>query len=403
MRQFDEVKRRGSLPGRSQYPRLVTAVLVILAVDVLLIAVVAYLLLSSGSAPAGQLPDYEEGDAPTESIVATRIHTVPVPTDVAPSLMATNVRSTATPFPTAIPEVFFEGPTTYGTSVQGRPLTVYRLGTGPSKRMIIGGIHGGYEWNTVELVSQTLTHLQQNLELVPECVTLYIAPCANPDGYAKAFDLSGRTNANDVDLNRNWAYNHQPTATHGTRPVLAGEEAFSEPETASLSAFIVDNKIEWVIFYHSAMGKIFSGAERESCYTDELAEMMSQATGYPYDPAGIPGQITTGDAIDWLSREGIAGIEIELTNHHDIEWERNLAGVLAFLECTILTREPALPSVPVESYPGYVTYTVQAGDSLSTIANRYGVSEDEIMYLNNIVDRHKIYAGQELLIPVKER
>jgi hypothetical protein len=58
--------------------------------------------------------------------------------------------------PTAVPQPFFEGPFAYGYSLGGRPLLAYRFGTGPSVHVIIGGIHGGYEWNTVVLVSQML-------------------------------------------------------------------------------------------------------------------------------------------------------------------------------------------------------------------------------------------------------
>ncbi|MCP4543700.1 MAG: DUF2817 domain-containing protein [Chloroflexi bacterium] len=237
-----------------------------------------------------------------------------------------------TPTPTPLP--FFEGPFAYGASFDGRPLLAYRFGTGPSVHAIIGAIHGGYEWNTVILVSETLKYLQENPTLVPDNVTLYIVPCANPDGYAIGTDREyARMNGNGVDLNRNWDYNWQPTATHGTRVVNAGAFPFSEPETSALRDFILDRDVEAAIFYHSAMARIFYGAEPEKSATYELAIAVSEATGYPV-AANIPGQITTGDAIDWMSVQGLAGIEVELTNHQDIEWERNLQGTLAFLNWT---------------------------------------------------------------------
>jgi hypothetical protein len=236
--------------------------------------------------------------------------------------------------PTAVPQPFFEGPFAYGYSLGRRPLLAYRFGTGPSVHVIIGGIHGGYEWNTVVLVSQMLKHLQANPALVPEGVTLYVIPCANPDGYAAGTDREyGRMNGNGVDLNRNWAYHWQPAATHGARPVNAGTHAFSEPETAALRDFILERDVEAAIFYHSAMAQIFYGAERDRSATYELARIVSGATGYPI-AEGVPGQITTGDAIDWMSAQGLAGIEVELTTHEDVEWERNLQGLLVFLEWT---------------------------------------------------------------------
>jgi len=276
----------------------------------------------------------ERGVQVTPTTAATLPPTPP------PTVPATAVRDatptdplTSTPLaatPTIKPP-FFEGPFTYGVSFGGRPLTAYRLGSGPSARAIIGAIHGGYEWNTVDLVSQTLEYLQANPSLVPDEVTLYVIPCANPDGYAAGTDREhGRTNDNNVDLNRNWGYNWQMTATHGTRPVFAGSGPFSEPETAALRDLILERNVEAAIFYHSSLAQIFYGAEREKSATYELALTVSEATGYPV-AAGIPGQITTGDAIDWMSDQGLAGIEVELTTHEDIEWERNLQGVMAFL------------------------------------------------------------------------
>jgi hypothetical protein len=261
----------------------------------------------------------------------------PTPTLQLPTLTPQPPTPTPQP-PTPTPQPLFEGPFTYGYSFDGQPLLAYRFGTGPSVHAIIGGIHGGYEWNTVVLVSEALKHLQKNPDLVPDGVTLYVIPCANPDGYAAGTDRQhGRMNGNGVDLNRNWEYQWQPTATHGTHPVNAGSYAFSEPETAALRGFILERDVEAAIFYHSAMAKVFYGAEREQSATYELAQVVSEATGYPI-AEGVPGQITTGDAIDWMSAQGLTGIEVELTTHEDIEWERNLQGLLAFLDWTLPSR-----------------------------------------------------------------
>jgi LysM repeat protein len=311
----------------------------------------------------------------------------PAPTPAPP----TPIPPTDTPPPTSTPLPFSEGPFSIGTSFNGSDLLAYRLGTGASKRALIGAIHGGYEWNTVDLMSATLEHLQANPDLIPPHVTLYIVPCANPDGYAAGTDREhGRVNGNNVDLNRNWDYMWQMTATHGTRPVFAGTGPFSEPETRALRDFIEGNELEMVIFYHSAMAKIFSGADRTRSATYELAEMMAQVTGYVHDPEGIYGQITTGDAIDYLSVQGITAIEIELTNHQETDWEQNLRGVLAFLNWTL----------PPQAQ--HVRYEIQPNDTLLDIALRYGVDVEAIMLLNDIADENRIVAGDVLLIPIGE-
>ncbi len=45
------------------------------------------------------------------------------------------------------------------------------------------------------------------------------------------------------------------------------------------------------------------------------------------------------------------------------------------------------------------TYTVQRGDTLSRIAQRYGVSLNTLAQVNNIANVNLIYAGQVLKIP----
>ena len=223
-------------------------------------------------------------------------------------------------------------PSVYGLSVEKRPLTAYRFGSGPIARALIGGIHGGYEWNTTALMSKTLEYLAEMPHLVPPEVTLYVIPLANPDGAAAGTDrVKGRMNANGVDLNRNWDYEWQPMATHGPWPVSAGAHPFSEPETAALRDFIVDRGIDAVILYHSAAGAVFSGAGPDASQTVALARRLAEATQYRYAPEGIPGQVTTGDAIDWLSGQGIAAAEVELSTHEALDWEQNLKGIRALL------------------------------------------------------------------------
>lgn len=46
-------------------------------------------------------------------------------------------------------------------------------------------------------------------------------------------------------------------------------------------------------------------------------------------------------------------------------------------------------------------YTVQEGDSLSSIADQFGVSQEALAEINNIDDPNSLQAGQELVIPPK--
>lgn len=288
----------------------------------------------------------------------------------------------------------------FGKSVQGRSLTAYRFGNGATHRALIGGIHGGYELNTVQLMSETLSYLKENLNLIPKELTLFIIPNMNPDGVARGNDaITGRMNANNVDLNRNWDYKWQITATHGIRPVFSGKEPFSEPETRSVRDFIQNNKVSAVIFYHSAYGSIFSGADLKSApKTNELAKMMAKATGYLYRPEGIIGQITTGDAVDYLTSQGIDAIEVELTTHQATDWKQNLSGLKLFLSWDIIS-EPQLKStsgIPVKQQKIYI---VQLGDTLGLISLRSQTTIEDLIRLNDLTNPNEIYAGQRLILP----
>src|ERR671925_188925 len=57
--------------------------------------------------------------------------------------------------PTATPLVLSNGrtPERIGYSTQGKPIEVYTFGDGEHERMIVAGIHGGNEWNTIALAN----------------------------------------------------------------------------------------------------------------------------------------------------------------------------------------------------------------------------------------------------------
>jgi LysM repeat protein len=163
-----------------------------------------------------------------------------------------------------------------------------------------------------------------------------------------------------------------------------------------LRDLIKSRRVESAVFYHSALAKIFVGADITRSASLELARVMSQATSYPLSLEGVPGQITTGDAIDWLSTQGIAAIEVELTDHQDIEWERNRRGLLAFLNWSI----PGRTKTPMPTTGQFITYTVQSGDTPWGIAARHKISVEDLLRANGLTEEDTIWPGQSLRIPV---
>lgn len=56
--------------------------------------------------------------------------------------------------------------------------------------------------------------------------------------------------------------------------------------------------------------------------------------------------------------------------------------------------------IPSEQNTNWVRHTIRRGETVSTIARRYGVSIASIVQANNLGKRRKIYAGKTLMIPI---
>ena len=273
---------------------------------------------------------------------------VPSPTqtamtpEISPSAAAPELIQTPVVSPTLeTPPIF-----SIGQSVQGRPINAYQFNNGPRKIIVIGGIHGGYEWNTILLAYALIDYFQATPGAVPDSVSLTIIPSANPDGqmlvtgkegrFAEA-DVAensapGRFNANEVDLNRNWDCQWEPEATWRNQQVSGGSEPFSEPESVALRDYLLAQQPEAVIFLHSAANGVFAaGCPQTDLNSMLLAQAYGEATNYPVYERFTSYPIT-GDAGDWLTMQGITTITIELFDHQSIEWTRNLSGMLAVLD-----------------------------------------------------------------------
>jgi protein MpaA len=222
-----------------------------------------------------------------------------------------------------------------GQSVEGRPMEVYRFGRGETRKLIVAGIHGGSEWNTVALADELITYLTDHPERVPEDVSLYILRDLNPDGTARKKGVDGRANANGVDLNHNWPYNWQADwpreGCWDWRTLTGGTGPGSEPEVQNLIAFIDKIHPAALISYHSAALGIFPGGKPEFAPSVRLAEAVAEVTDYPYPPIDT-GCGYTGNLTDWAANtRSIPSIDIELTNHRDTDFDQNLRVLQVFL------------------------------------------------------------------------
>ena len=133
-----------------------------------------------------------------------------------------------------------------------------------------GTIHAR-EWIGIELSLSFAKYIQEHIEYDPrlkrilKSTTLYMVPCANPDGFEYSrnhfsFWRKNRRNNGDgtygVDLNRNFSIGFAPNKVTSSN-VYSGPSAFSEPETAALRDFVeAHQNITIALDYHS-QGNVF--------------------------------------------------------------------------------------------------------------------------------------------------
>lgn len=240
--------------------------------------------------------------------------------------------------------------TVIGNSVKGSAITAYHFGEGKDELLFVGGIHGGYEWNTVLVAYQLMDYLKANPNVIPKNLKVTVIPVLNPDGLntvvgttgrfsqadvssSEKIVTSGRFNANTVDLNRNFDCDWKSTGVWQSKTVSGGSVAFSEPESQAIKSYVDTQKPIAVVVWYSAAGGVFAS----SCHngvsdeTKTITKKYAAASHYPaYESFDF--YATTGDMVNWLAKNTIPAISVILTNHTDTEWSKNQAGVNALLK-----------------------------------------------------------------------
>ena len=234
-----------------------------------------------------------------------------------------------------------------------------------------GTIHAR-EWIGHELGIEFVTYILENLDSDPTLqkylnkATLYIVPCANPDGYEYSrthfsfWRKNRRVNADGsygVDLNRNFPIGYvKSTAT--TSNVYGGPEPFSEPETRALRDFVeAHSNITIALDYHS-QGNVFFPAhdfrhEDTIDTTDmntlcaNMAEEIRKISGREY---GIhqgkpPTKLISGSGREFYYSKGIISSVVEVGT-------RNISDYMDDMDEHLREHIPAL-LVALKEVPNY--------------------------------------------------
>jgi hypothetical protein len=275
----------------------------------------------------------------------------PVATEVPAVVVVEDKKEVETVKVPEVPEVVVdETKTVIGVSATGNPITAYHYGSGDAEVLFVGGVHGGYSWNTALLAYELMEYLETNPNAVPEGVRVTVVPVLNPDGLIKVtgttgmFEVSdvsadqklivdGRFNANRVDLNRNFDCEWNAEGTWQDKTVSGGAKVFSEQESIALRDYVLKNKPDAAVVWYSAAGGVYASNCHDGVLpeTDALTQLYAKASGYQafkdFDYYEI-----TGDMVNWLAKEEIPAISVLLTNHTSIEWEKNKLGIEAVLK-----------------------------------------------------------------------
>lgn len=278
-------------------------------------------------------------EAPAQSVIVARISPTPTVTPT-PSPSATpTITPTPTPSPTPTPTLE-PGPAwqEIGRTVQDQAIRAVRLGNGPQAAILIGGLHAGFAPASVDLAERLIAYFTDHLADIPPALAVYIIPSVNLDSRSAPGQLAGRLNANGVDLNRNWDCRWAQDALFRGEivPRSGGPAPFSEPETTALAAFIQEHQPLGVIFWQARYVGGFISPGRcgsRSTVSFSLSTTYGQAAGYRVDDFEIDtGQVTNGDAANWLDQQGIPAAAVLLPDYDDTDWEHNLPAVLAVLQ-----------------------------------------------------------------------
>ncbi len=210
-----------------------------------------------------------------------------------------------------------------GKSVQGRDLYCITIGQG-DKKVFLNGAHHALEWITASLLASWCADYidaikadgeiggRRAREMYDLC-TYYIVPMVNPDGvnivingltpdnpqYLSVMELIGdgdvktqwQANINGVDLNHNYDalfYEYARIAEEsgygspGPRR-YPGPFPFSEPETAAIRKFVLDEEFPFAVAFHSQGEVIYWSFNGFGFYRE--ARALADASGYTLDTA----------------------------------------------------------------------------------------------------------------------
>jgi len=214
-----------------------------------------------------------------------------------------------------------------------------------------GTIHAR-EWIGIELSLSFAKYILEHIDYDPQLntildkATLYMVPCANPDGFEYsrnhfAFWRKNRRMNGDgsfgVDLNRNFEIGFSPNK-NTTSNVYSGPHPFSEPETRALRDFALSHKnITIALDYHS-QGNVFFPAHNFihedavdaidlNLLASNMAEEIRKESGREY---GVhmgkpPTHLISGSGREFYYSQGALALVVEVGTRNISDYKENMS------------------------------------------------------------------------------
>jgi protein MpaA len=212
----------------------------------------------------------------------------------------------------------------FGASSRGATIAADIFGQDAGETVLIFAAIHGDEGSTAVVAKKLIAYLDKHPEAAMGKRVAIIA-VANPDG----LKLGTRTNANKVDVNRNFPASNWKTSLRKTQ-YYNGPSAASEPETRALIAAVDRLRPRRIIAMHSI-------GENRHCNNYDgpgknLAEMMSRFNQYPVTATmgyPTPGSFGTWAGIDQQS--AVITLELPRSMSGEKAWEGNREALLAFI------------------------------------------------------------------------
>lgn len=173
-----------------------------------------------------------------------------------------------------------------------------------------------------------------------------------------------------------------------------GNKTFYAKWTRNTTPIISGNTINYIVEHYKTDGSGYTLAETEHSAGktgDTVTAMPKTYEGFTYNPAI---STASGTLKKISSLEDIVTLKLYYDVNADTEQESTDSGSGEQTDLDV-------PAPVVKNTTSYLTYTVQAGDTLWAIARKYNCSITEIVVANSdrIKNPNRIHAGWQLKIP----